>query len=420
MKMMKTALLATAAIAAVATSANANELADLKAQIEALNARISQVEAAPAVPAGYQLVSITKGQALKFGLDSDVDGPATLISVLPAADAPAGTVVSVSGSVKAGLVYSQVDDGEAPTLAVAGVDINGNGLFTDAGDRAPVAATPGNLDNSLDVDTGAAITIAGVTDTAVGEVGAKVNFDFTYAENSNGGMGLDADGWWGYWEFADGMKLGGGRDGSLAGVGGIETNTKRLFTSAHGTHPGAGDQAQIRLSYASGPLGFAVAVEDASRTAALDGDDDALGVAAEMTYAGDMFSLELAGGMWGEDDLSNSGNQKMIVGGSVGFNVAEGVSLTMGSHYGKFHNGNSTWAVSGSAKAAIADGIELNLGAGHRRTKAGATTKTNTVVGGIYYSPVSQLVVGLEADWFSETGSKTDGATVAFVTKYSF
>jgi hypothetical protein len=403
MKMMKTALLATAAIAAVASSANANELADLKAQIEALNARISQVEAAPAVPAGYQLVSITKGQALKFGLDSDVDGPATLISVLPAADAPAGTTVSISGSVKAGLVFSQVDDGVA-------ADLNGDGDFLDPGEAAI-------LDNSLDVDTGAGITIAGVTDTAVGEVGAKVNFDFSYRESTDGQMELAADGWWGYWEFADGMKLGGGRDGSLAGVGGIESNTKRLFTSAHGTHPGAGDQAQIRLSYASGPLGFAIAVEDATRNTLAANDDDALGVAAEMTYAGDMFNVELAGGMWGDDDAVSSPNQKYQFGAAVGFNIADGVKTTLGAAIGKRHDGVKVRGVSGSASAAIADGISIEMGAGWKKL---GTVKTTAVVGGLYYSPVSQLVIGLEADWFRESGSANDGTTVAFVTKYSF
>ena len=47
MKMMKWALLGSAALAVSATVARADDLADLKAQIEALQARVTQLEAQP-------------------------------------------------------------------------------------------------------------------------------------------------------------------------------------------------------------------------------------------------------------------------------------------------------------------------------------------------------------------------------------
>jgi hypothetical protein len=47
MNVLKIALLGTAALAAVSVSARADDLADLKAQIEALNGRISQLESTP-------------------------------------------------------------------------------------------------------------------------------------------------------------------------------------------------------------------------------------------------------------------------------------------------------------------------------------------------------------------------------------
>jgi hypothetical protein len=393
MKMMKTALLATAAIAAVTTSARANELSDLKAQIEALNARISQVEAAPAVPAGYQLVSITKGEALKFGLDSDINGPATLISVLPAADAPAGTVVSISGNVAAALVYSQVDD-------------IGNGP----------------LDNSFDVDAKAGLTVAGVTDTAVGEVGAKMSLEFTYDQDITGTHAVGADGFWGYWEFAEGMRIGGGRDGSLATIGyGIESNTSRIFTGAHSTNQGAGgDPAQLRLSYGSGPIAFAVAIEDATRNAAGSlGDDDALGASAELKYTSDMVSVEIAGGAWNDDDAISAGNdsEKWSAGIGAGINVVDGVAVHVGAQVGEFFNGRKIRSVSASTKLSLSDAIRFEVGAGWEKI---GVVKTKAVVAGIYYSPVSQLTLGLEADWFSESGNTNDGTTVALVTKYSF
>ena len=47
MKSIKMALLAGAAIAVTAAAAHADELSDLKAQIEALNARVAAMETAP-------------------------------------------------------------------------------------------------------------------------------------------------------------------------------------------------------------------------------------------------------------------------------------------------------------------------------------------------------------------------------------
>jgi len=84
---MKIALLGTAALAAVSVSARADNLSDLKAQIEALNARVATLETAPAVPAGYQMVSFSK------------EGNNHIISIMPTADMPATTVITWSGYV---------------------------------------------------------------------------------------------------------------------------------------------------------------------------------------------------------------------------------------------------------------------------------------------------------------------------------
>ena len=100
MKNVKMALLAGAAIAASAAAAHADELQDLKAQVEALNARVASMEAAPSVPTGYQLLAISKGEAAQvpgmMGSDRDrvTNDRATIISVMPTADAPAGTTNS--------------------------------------------------------------------------------------------------------------------------------------------------------------------------------------------------------------------------------------------------------------------------------------------------------------------------------------
>ena len=60
MKTMKMALLAGAAVAVSSAAAHADQLSDMKAQIEALNARVASMETAPSVPAGYQLLAVSK------------------------------------------------------------------------------------------------------------------------------------------------------------------------------------------------------------------------------------------------------------------------------------------------------------------------------------------------------------------------
>ncbi len=100
MKTMKVALLATAALAAVSVSARADDTAAIKAQLEALTARIAQLEAAPAVPTGFSLLTISDATATVvpgLGVSSKQlaheGDKATVIGILPTADAPASASI---------------------------------------------------------------------------------------------------------------------------------------------------------------------------------------------------------------------------------------------------------------------------------------------------------------------------------------
>ena len=147
MKTMKVALLATAAIAAVSVSARADDTAALKAELEALNARVAQLESAPAVPTGYSLLTITDSQASKIpGItetSKDVAAygdKATVIGILPTADVPASTTIEWSGYVRAAIVhYSYQNTSDDTSLANRGQ-----------------------------------LKVVGKTDTAVGEVGVRI------------------------------------------------------------------------------------------------------------------------------------------------------------------------------------------------------------------------------------------------------
>ena len=110
MKMMKWALLGGAALAVTATAARADDLSALKAQIEALQTRVSQLEAQPqaAQPsiAGYSLMAFRDGQGTfegelpgKYG-DSVRDSQGFTMSVMPTADVAPVAEVSVSGEIR--------------------------------------------------------------------------------------------------------------------------------------------------------------------------------------------------------------------------------------------------------------------------------------------------------------------------------
>lgn len=129
MKTLQIALLGTAALAAVATSARANDIADLRAQIEGLNSRIAQLESTPSVPAGYQLLTISEttnvivpetDNAKFFGTKG------TAISIMPTADVPASTEIVWTGYVAAAVSYVGTDferfdlNGDGDTLDIVG------------------------------------------------------------------------------------------------------------------------------------------------------------------------------------------------------------------------------------------------------------------------------------------------------------
>ena len=193
MKTMKVALLATAALAAVSVSARADDTAAIKAQLEALTARIAQLEAAPAAPIGYSLLTISEGPATVVpGLDNltradlGYGDKATVVGIMPTADMPASTTLEWSGFVRA---------------IVAHTDYS----YTDG-------------DEETNVWTRARLRVIGKTDTAVGEVGARMSFEAN-AERVDEDPAWAAVEYWGWWAMTPEFTFGGGYSGSLGNVG---------------------------------------------------------------------------------------------------------------------------------------------------------------------------------------------------------
>jgi len=405
MKVMKLALLGTAALAAVSVSARADDLSDLKAQIEALNSRISQLEAAPAVPAGYQLLTVSDAPAIVVP-SLDVDGAygktATSIGIMPTADVPASTTIQWSGYARAALVYSDVS---------ADWDVRSS-------DGSVISS--GSYDNnSVDIYARGQLKVVGTTDTAVGEVGAQIQLRGNFEGLGDASVIMNEA--WGWWKMTPDLTLGGGYTGTLANIGyGYDGACTCYYTDNAPVALNPGDRTQMRLSWASGPLSFAVAVEDADLNSYVG--NDGLGAAGEIKYAGDTFSGEIAGGYWNDRD-SNSNDQWQIGAGlgfswdPVGISIAAGMGDTGTDGTLSNSDGNTSpislisdlsyWKASILASVGMTDGIHAEIAYGYSNWDdgvAGAYTgingDTNAVMAGIYYDPVAQLTIGVEGEYW--------------------
>ena len=392
MKVMKLALLGTAALAVVSVSARADNLADLKAQIETLNSRVASLETAPAVPAGYQMLTMSKGAALVMPGAATTQNEkmfgntAHVISVMPTADMPAATELSWSGFVRAAIVYN---------------DDSRNGSLSD-------------------VDARAGLAVAGKTDTAVGEVGAKVTFIADSAWSSAGGYHSGSqstwttDGVWGYWKMTPELTLGGGYGGSLSGNGyGWDGACTCIYTDNNvGDGYNIGDVTQMRLTYASGPLSVAVALEDGSGA-------NSYGVAGEIKYAGDLLSGEISAGY----RPTGRSHPQYVIDAGVGFGLGEFGNLSVAAGYGDIGYASNAHVYKASAllNFKLGDQSHVELGVNHvwsnpNPSFAGDITGFSA---GIYYDPVKQLTIGLEGEYAARDNT-SDKITADLVTVFRF
>ncbi|MGB8315980.1 MAG: hypothetical protein WCE69_16000 [Aestuariivirga sp.] len=401
MKTMKVALLATAALAAVSVSARADDTAAIKAQLEALTARIAQLEAAPAAPMGYSLLTISEGTATAVpGLeetDPTYGDKATVIGVMPTADVPASASIEWSGYVRAAIVnYNYKNES--------------------------------TKDDSTDVITRGQLKVVGKTDTAVGEVGVKVGLR---AEGST----LDtkptfvSNEYWGWWAMTPEITFGGGYSGSLGNIGyGYDGACNCYITDSAEVSLNPGDAHQLRLSWASGPMSAAVAVEDATGEKRFGSDADSIGVAGEVKYSGDVFSGEISG-VYHDNGGSSFHTDSWQAGAGLGFSLGDMASLSIGGAMGQVSDGQDFWSASALLSANLSDTIHAEISYGVKEYDEhvkplpviGPVGFDNTgILAGIYYEPVSQLTLGLEGEYRKTDDVFRHATTLDFVTVWRF
>ena len=77
---------------------------------------------------------------------------------------------------------------------------------------------------------------------------------------------------WGWWAMTPELTLGGGYTGSLGNIGyGYDGACNCYYTDNADVGFDPGDTSQMRLSYASGPMSAAIALEDASGSGSMWG-----------------------------------------------------------------------------------------------------------------------------------------------------
>lgn len=427
MKMMKWALLGSAAIAVTATAARADDLSALKAEIEALQSRVSQLEAQPqaSMPSGYSLLSIRDGQGTFQGVlperyaDRVREESGFTLSVVPTADAAPVAEVSVSGEIRTALIYSDFD-------------------ATD--------------DDNLDVKVRGRIFIKGKADTAVGEVGGYFRLQADGGGNfSDYSEATKMNKAYGWWKFAPEWEL----------MAGYNDNTAALqvgwdWLAASGPVSSFGpsniNNEQMRLTYSSGPLSFGIAVEDpdagttfgtaVTTDVVKDGKDadtlpdvvttvnltststadrsDIPAIEGYLMYSSDSFTGQIVG-LYQTDDLGDTDD--WAIGGGATFGLGEMFQVTAGGVYGEGTNQYANnvspltvdeefWGASLGILANLSEDTRLELGVGYEDYENAGTALG--FGGGIYWDPVSQVTLGVGATYIDrgdtqEVGLGLDG-----------
>jgi hypothetical protein len=264
-KWLRQALLGGAALSVMAAGAQADELSALKAQLEALQSRVNQLEstAAPALPAGTKLLTVRKGQGTYSNMaalpasERLQEHQGYTIAITPTADMPAPvSEVTVSGEIRVRAIWDSYEiDGDDSSYFDLDHE-NDDETSEHVGDDSEV----------FDITTRARLRVDGRTETAIGEIGGTIRLqgirDVTGGDPDESDDDVELNIGWGYWQFAPSWQFGGGYWDSLAAIqAGWDWNGEPSLIGLR-AGPTNHSVSQFRLTYSSGGLTAAVSLED--------------------------------------------------------------------------------------------------------------------------------------------------------------
>jgi hypothetical protein len=333
------------------------------------------------MPEGYRLVAIEDGSLNPYmvgrGSAEMLRGTnGTIISVLPAADVAPSTQVVVSGNIRTVLLYED----------------NGN---------------PIDGDGHFDVQVRGRLVVEGTTETAVGKVFVHMRIQGGDPFDDDDGAGDVAvmNEAYGTWEFMPGWVLLAGRiDNTAAVQAGIDWVFN--FGSAAPGITNAGVE-QMRLTYTTGPISWAIAVEDTENVAGAD-QSDLPAFAGYFMYNQDGLLLQVTG-VWQEDDAGD--DDDWFIGAGADFTLSDIIRFTGAVGFSEGYGRNSTfapfgvddeyWGASVGVIVTLQEGLSAEVGAGYQELDpVGADDEEAwAVTAGLYWTPVDQLTLGWQAEY---------------------
>jgi hypothetical protein len=385
------------------------------------------------MPSGFSLLSIRDGSqeavVAERGRDRINPDSGMTLSVLPAADVAPAAEISVSVEIRTLLVFT--DDGFH----------EGDDFLRDNEDGSVSFRDPeGDGDGHLDVTTRGRLVVQGKVDTAVGEVGARIRLqggDF-FDEHSDGDLAHmnQAYGWWkfapnwqliaGYWYTTAAMQAGVDWDFTVGATGG----------------PSNKNVEQMRLVFGSdGPFSFAIAAEDTDDAfTVIDSGDSCRNdnedifsedqcfeisseedrgqypaIAGYIMYNNDNLMF-MAAGVYQNDEFGE--DEDWGAGAAARIGLGDMFTLTAAAVYAEGYNGytnnlsvgtdDTFWGASAGVIFNLAEATRIEIGGGYEDVEAEHSDFFSeqpfdqtiwTITGGIYWDPVSQVTVGLQANY---------------------
>lgn len=416
-KWLRRALLGGVAISVMATGAQASELSDLKAQLEALQSRVNTIETAPAakLPEGVSMMTYQKGQGSLANWGNDAARDAAninpdrghTISISPIADLPAPvTEITVYGYAKLDFSYASEDQDNFSRVFDMSQAHNTtkNGRWTAHANQSRFG-------------------IKAKTDTAIGQVRARIEGDF-YGSPYGTSTNFRQRHTFGEWDMTDVWTLQAGQTWHLGSLLPIGISTIDFTGPAGATYSRS---PLLALKYNSGPV------------SAIFGIGNPQHANADYPNIGGHFQYNASGGHvlvvgaeiadW--DQNSNNSGTGYSIGGGANIVLGDIATLTTGGWFGQGSvsryleqegfssfdaNGNPTkmWggnigmsinvseATTLNAAFGYTDQLESsgNVGAACGNTRSAAcVTDVMTVHANVLWRPVKQMRLGLEAEW---------------------
>jgi hypothetical protein len=461
-KWLRRALLSGAALSVMATGAQADELSALKAQLEALQSRVSQLESQPSpqLPAGTKLLTVRKGQGTYANAtylspkNQLADEQGYTIAVTPTADMPAPvSEVTVSGEIRARMLYH-------------GYEVDGDTIDLNADDTTePDVEEGGWEEDDFDIETRGRLRVDGRTETAIGEVGGTIRIEgyqnrFASEPDTSTTRRIELNLIWGYWQMTPNFQLGAGYNDSLAYImaGWDYSGETGIVEPALLSGPTGKSVSQFRLTYNNGGLTLGVSLEDNNNREA-DGFavlNEAVfpAVAGYIQFDTGSF-LVTAHGVWEADDTDTTTGANAYVFNDTEDNWMVGIgailrlsdmfrlegAASMGEGYtaGTYitsvcspvataadcENDMEYWGANALAVISFHEAMRLELGvayseADHESDELGGSVADSvenawSAGASAFWDPVDQLTLGIGVGWTNKESDDGDAESDHFV-----